>query len=79
MTTPPKVKKTVSLDAAFVDAVGEGNLSFEVNEGLRLRLAQQRRHVALTAWLDEMDEQEGPGDPDRIAAYERLLGGSADS
>jgi hypothetical protein len=74
----PKVKKTVSLDIDLVEFVGDGNLSYEVNEALKVRLEGQRRNRAFGEWLDEMDAAEGPPDPADLAMFRRLLGGPDD-
>ena len=76
--TGSKVKKTVSIDADLVDFVGDGNLSYEVNEALRFRLERQRRRAALGEWLDELDAELGPPDQEELAYFRRLLGGPDD-
>ena len=71
----PKVKKTVSLDVDLVEFVGEGNLSYEVNEALKVRLERRRRNKALGEWLDELDAAEGPPDEAEVQMFMDLLGG----
>lgn len=76
--TTPKVKKTVSLDADLVAAVGEGNLSAEVNEALRRRVDTVRREAALAGYLDRMAAEEGPVDEGEVREFMRLLSGGAE-
>lgn len=76
--TIPKVKKTVSLDADLVAAVGEGNLSAEVNEALRRRVDTVRREAALAGYLDRMAAAEGPVDEGEVIDFMRLLSGGAE-
>ena len=72
---PPKVKKTVTLDAELVAAVGDGNLSFEVNEALAERVASQRRSQSLRAYLDEYAAAEDGFDEEQVQEFMTMLGG----
>ena len=72
---PRKTKRTVSLDADLVAAVGDGNLSAEVNEALRLRVRARQRTENLGRYLDELEAAEGSVDPDGVRSFLLLLGG----
>jgi len=71
----PKVKKTVTLDADLVAAVGDGNLSAEVNEALSERVHRLQRARALRTYLDQYAAAEGAPDEARVEEFMRLLGG----
>lgn len=74
-----KTKRTVSLDADLVEALGEGNLSAELNEALRERVEARKRHEAMGRWLD--DEVAGGAviDEAGVQFYMRLLEGEGDA
>ena len=74
---PPKVKKTVTLDAELVAAVGDGNLSFEVNEALAERVAGQRRSQSLRAYLDDYAAAECGFDEEQVQEFMTMLDGQA--
>ncbi len=71
----PKVKKTVTLDADLVAAVGDGNLSSEVNEALSERVHRLQRARSLRTYLDQYATAEGPLDEARVQQFMQLLGG----
>jgi len=75
--TTPKVKKTVTLDANLVAAVGDGNLSAEVNEALSERVRRLQRATSLRAYLDQYAAAEGSFDEARVEEFVQLLGGRA--
>lgn len=77
--TAPKTKRTVSLDADLVAAVGDGNLSAEVNDALRSRLDDRRRRLALRGFLDGMTAEEGPVDEADVDVFVAALGGQPSS
>ena len=66
-----KRKISVTVDADLVDALdaGEENLSSQVNEAIRIVVAQRRRQADLRAWLDEMTELQGPIDEERVQRF----------
>ena len=67
----PKRKISVTVDADLVEALdaGEENLSSQVNEAIRIVVAQRRRQADLRAWLDEMTERQGPIDEERVQRF----------
>lgn len=74
-----KAKRSVTLDADLVDAVERSrdpNLSAILNDALRQHVDREREQAALVAWLDEMERAEGPLDPEEVASFARLLGGT---
>lgn len=73
----PKVKKTVTLDADLVAAIGDGNLSSEVNEALSERVHRLQRARSLRAYLDQYAAAEGAVDEARVEEFMQLLGGSS--
>jgi post-segregation antitoxin (ccd killing protein) len=73
--TPTKRKISVSLDEDLVrelEASGE-NVSNQVNEAIRIDLAQRRRNRLLGEWLDKLDEERGPVDEELVRKYMDLL------
>ena len=72
--TTSKTKRTVSLDADLVEALGEGNLSAEVNDALRERVRIKRQGEALRRFLDEVAAEEGPVDEAGVREMMLLLG-----
>jgi antitoxin component of MazEF toxin-antitoxin module len=85
MTSPPKRKVSITLDAdlvAALEAEGDTTLSAEVNSALRAEFTRRRRQRALTDLLDHLADERGrldtPEDEAEIARYMRLLGGVAD-
>ncbi len=70
-----KTKRTVSLDADLVEALGEGNLSAQVNEALRERVEKQRRHEAMGRWLDDERAAGAVFDEEGVQFFVRLLEG----
>lgn len=74
-----KTKRTVSLDADLVAALGEGNLSAEVNQALRDRLDERARHEKLARFLDEEVAAGAVLDEAEVQHYIRLLGGGEDA
>jgi hypothetical protein len=71
----PKVKKTVTLDADLVAAIGDGNLSSEVNEALTERVHRLQRAHSLRTYLDQYTATEGPFDEAEVQELMQLLGG----
>lgn len=70
-----KRKVSVSLDedlVAELEAQPEP-LSAQVNTALRAELEQRRRRRLLTAFLDRLDEEEGPVDEALVEKYVQLL------
>ncbi len=85
MTTSPKRKVSVTLDAdlvAALEAEGGTTLSAEVNAALRAEFARRKRQQALAELLDHLADDRGkldtPEDEAEIARYMRLLGGVVD-
>jgi Post-segregation antitoxin CcdA len=85
MTTSPKRKVSVTLDADLVEAMeadSSTTLSAEVNSALRAEFARRKREQALATLLDRLASERGrldtPEDEAEIARYMRLLGGSAE-
>jgi post-segregation antitoxin (ccd killing protein) len=73
--TPTKRKISVSLDEDLVhelEASGE-NVSNQVNEAIRVDLAQRRRNRLLGEWLDKLDEERGPVDEALVRKFMDLL------
>ena len=66
-----KRKISVTVDADLVEALdaGEENLSSQVNEAIRIVVAQRRRQADLRSWLDEMTERQGPIDEERVQRF----------
>lgn len=77
--SPSKVKKTVTLDADLVAAIGDGNLSAEVNEALSERVRRRQRTRSLRKYLDGYAVTEGPLDEARVHEFMQLLGGPTDA
>lgn len=74
-----KAKRSVTLDADLVEQVEgshDGNLSAILNDALRDHVDRRREQAALVAWLDRMEQAEGPPDPAEVASFRRLLGGT---
>ncbi len=71
----PKVKKTVTLDADLVAAIGDGNLSSEVNEALAERVHRLQRAHSLRSYLDQYTATEGALDEAKVQEFMQLLGG----
>lgn len=71
----PKVKKTVTLDADLVAAIGDGNLSSEVNEALSDRVHRLQRARSLRTYLDQYTATEGAVDEAQVQEFMQLLGG----
>jgi antitoxin CcdA len=85
MTSQPKRKVSVTVDADLVDAFEADrttSLSAEVNSALRAALTRRKRAQALADLLDHLAEERGrldtAEDEAEIARYMRLLGGMAD-
>ena len=85
MTSPPKRKVSVTLDAdlvAAMEADGSTTLSAEVNSALRAEFTRRKRQQALADLLDHLADERGrldtPEDEAEIARYIRLLGGRAE-
>jgi hypothetical protein len=70
----PKVKKTVTLDADLVAAIGDGNLSSEVNEALSDRVHRLQRARSLRTYLDQYTATEGAVDEAQVQEFMQLLG-----
>ncbi len=70
-----KVRKTLTLDPDVFAAFGEDpeSLSTAVNAVLRVEMERRERRAALKAFVDELDEQFGPADPELVAHYEQIL------
>lgn len=71
----PKVKKTVTLDADLVAAIGDGNLSSAVNEALAERVQRLQRAHSLRTYLDQHTAAEGALDEAQVQEFMQLLGG----
>ncbi len=70
-----KRKISVSLDEDLVAELeaGDQSLSAQVNAVLRQDLEHRRRQRLLTAFLDQLDAEEGPVDEALLDKYARLF------
>jgi hypothetical protein len=70
-----KRKVSLSLDSDLVDELENDTdaLSAQVNVVLRAEVEKRRRHRALQALLDRLDEEDGPLGPEDEADIERLV------
>ncbi len=70
-----KVRKTLTLDPEVVAALGDdpAALSTIVNAILLREIQQRAGRAALERFLDRLDEDEGPPDPEQVAHFRRLL------
>jgi antitoxin CcdA len=70
-----KRKVSLSLDSDLVDELENDTdaLSAQVNVVLRAEVEKRRRHRALKALLDRLDEEDGPLGPEDEADIERLV------
>jgi Post-segregation antitoxin CcdA len=85
MTSEPKRKISVTLDAdlvAAIEAEAGQNLSARVNAALRADLEGRNRQRALAGLLDRLAAERGPlntaEDEAEIARFMHLLGGAAE-
>jgi antitoxin CcdA len=72
---PGKRKVSLSLDSDLVDELENDTeaLSAQVNVMLRAEVEKRRRHRALVALLDRLDEEDGPLGPEDEADIERIV------
>jgi DNA-binding protein YbaB len=70
-----KRKVSVSLDADLVEELerdGEA-LSAQINDAIREAVERRRRRRLLGQMLDEMEQQDGPPDPELVEKYRELF------
>ncbi len=68
-----KVSVTIDEDLVQYLEASDENLSAQINEAVRKVIEAKRRNEALKAWLDEMDETDGPVDEELVQYYMDLL------
>ena len=71
-----KRRVTLNLDEDVVEsleAIGGRSLSAVANDALRDAVAVQAHRVALTRWLDELDERHGPPTAEQYARADRVV------
>ena len=71
-----KRRVTLNLDEDVVEsleAIGGRSLSAVANDALRDAVAVQAHRVALTRWLDELDERHGSPTAEEYARADRVL------
>ncbi len=73
--TATKRKISVSLDADLVAELeaSDESLSTQINEAVRIRLEERRRHRLLAEMLDEMEKADGPVDEALVQKFMDLL------
>lgn len=70
-----KVRKTLTLDPEVVAALGDdpAALSTIVNAILLREIQHRAGRAALERFLDRLDSEEGPPDPEMVERFRRLL------
>ncbi len=70
-----KVRKTLTLDPEVVAVLGEdpAGLSAAVNEILGKEVEQREMRAALRRFVEKLEEEFGPPDPEKVARAEELL------
>lgn len=70
-----KKKVSVTIDEDLIEYLeaSDENLSAQINDAIREVIEAKRRNEALKAWLDEMDETDGPVDEELVQYYMDLL------
>lgn len=70
-----KKKVSVTIDEDLIEYLeaSDENLSGQINDAIRKVIEAKRRNEALKAWLDEMDETDGPVDEELVRYYMDLL------
>ncbi|MDZ7577647.1 MAG: hypothetical protein U0904_05670 [Candidatus Nanopelagicales bacterium] len=71
--SPPKVKKSLSLDEDLVREFSYGELAPIVNAVLRAEKQRRDRRSDLGALLERLAAERGPTDPDEVARFEMFL------